>query len=134
MSLLGCLDDPRLFFEEAARLLVPGGLLIVTHTHRGSVLLRMSHLLARGRGPGDPISGGIRLHSTGGIASALERAGFEIVDRRVYHFACDFGRRSFPSPALGRRWERRGNWLGWLGRNRLIVARKRVGSPIGRNG
>jgi SAM-dependent methyltransferase len=126
VSLLGCLDDPGPFFQEAARLLVPGGFLIATHTRRESVLLRMSRLLTRGPRPGDPISGRVRLHSTRGVLHAMERAGFEIVDRRSYHFVCEFGRSSFPSPAMARRWERHGESVGWLARNQRVIARKRT--------
>jgi len=124
VSLLGCLVDPRPFFEEAARVLGPGGVLTFTHTKRESVLLRLSRFFARGPRPGDPISGRIRLHSTRSIMSALDTAGFEIVERRPYHFCCDFGRWSFPSPAQSRRWERSQAWR-WLGRNQLVVARRR---------
>lgn len=127
VSLLGCLDDPSEFFAEVARVLVPGGLFVFTHTNRASLLLRASHLVARGDRSGEPIAGAIRLHSKRSIDGGLQSIGFEILGRRVYHFVWDCGPWSFPSPALAQRAEGLGRdgRLAWLGRNRLVVARKR---------
>jgi hypothetical protein len=125
VSFLGCLEDPFPFFEEAARILVPGGMFVVTHTNRGSILGSISRLF--GRDPaGAPVTGTLRSHRGGAIQAKLERAGFVTVERRAYHFVVELGGCSFPGQALARRLDARGTpgWWSGIGRNSLIVARK----------
>jgi ubiquinone/menaquinone biosynthesis C-methylase UbiE len=127
VSFLGCVPDPLSFFAECARVLVPGGALVCTHSNRASLLLHASRLLRGRTAAGAPVRGRLWTHAPGSIESALRRAGFDPVARTTYHFVLEVGRTVIPPATLRDRWERRGagGAGSWLGRSTLLVARLR---------
>jgi ubiquinone/menaquinone biosynthesis C-methylase UbiE len=127
-SLIGCLDQPAGLLTESSRVLRRGGRVIITFTNRHSAFIAINWWLRRlsGKAALPPYLLPVRLYSRREARSALEHAGFEVEELRVYNFFVVAGSRMLPPPALARSLERAcGNRLGGLvGRNFLIVARK----------
>jgi SAM-dependent methyltransferase len=124
VSFLGCLERPEEFFAEASRVLKPQGILVCTHTNRGSLLLMASRALGS-NDVGQPLSGRVASHGARSVRIALAAAGFEVVEHRVYSFVLDLGSGCVPESSLARRLEvigRRGR-AACHGRNTLLVAR-----------
>jgi len=123
-SLCGCLSDASTFLGEAARVLRPGGRLVLTFTNRGSLLLRLNGLLAQverqltRRAP-DPIR--YRLYSGGDIEALLRQHGLRPDAIRFYNYVLNVGPALLPPPAIATRLTSAGR-RSVLARNGLVVA------------
>ncbi len=125
ISLMGCLSDPEPCWAELARVLRPGGTVVMTITNRASLFLRLNYMLPRRWITSDAYGpGGQRYHlfDAGTIRSGLARHGLEVQHVSFYNNVLHVGRWLIPSGRLAPRLERFGSAR--TGRNILVVARK----------
>ena len=123
-SLCGCLSDASGFLGEAARVLRPGGRLVLTFTNRDSLLLRLNGVIGQverritGRTP-DPVR--YRLYSGGEIDEVLRRHGLRPDEVRFYNYVLNVGPMLVPPSAVATRLLTGGR-RSILARNGLVVA------------
>jgi SAM-dependent methyltransferase len=123
-SLCGCLSDASGFLGEAARVLRPGGHLVLTFTNRDSLLLRLNGAIGRverriaARAP-DP--GRYRLYSGGEIDALLRRHGLRPDGICFYNYVLNVGTALLPPSAVATRLLTAGR-RSLLARNGLVVA------------
>lgn len=125
VSLLGCIANADALLREVARVLRPGGCLVVTLTSRSSLLRRVEHLAARAtrrRGTAPPF----RAYGLRETSRLLARAGLVVEARAGYGFHLQTGERTLPGEAASRSLERLlpGALGAGLARNVLLVARR----------
>ncbi len=123
-SLCGCLSDASSFLGEAARVLRPGGRLVLTFTNRDSLLLRLNVVLGQverritGRAL-DPAR--YRLYSGAEMNALLRRHGLRPDEIRFYNYVLNVGPALVPPSAVAARLST-GARRSLLARNGLVVA------------
>jgi SAM-dependent methyltransferase len=123
-SLCGCLSDASSFLGEAARVLRPGGRVVLTFTNRDSLLLRLNGVIGQaerritGRAT-DPAR--YRLYSGSEIDALLRRHGLRPDEIRFYNYVLNVGPALLPPSAVASRLLSGGR-RSLLARNGLVVA------------
>ena len=122
-SFMGCVPDPSPMLAELGRVVRPEGLLVVTCTNAGSVLLRLNYAVRRGR------PGGHHLYRVDEACGLLVAAGFAVEHVWFYSVVLTLGSRLIPPARVARRMERTSpsRVAARLARNFIITARRSSG-------